>query len=170
MRTPRSTSIRIGLVAAESARLAEAMSLVLPGPAGLPGRSPTECDGAAVFAPLPGRLRRAEVAKQGRIARDCRHPEVDHCSEDLHVALRLQCRRPITAELSAAARPCHEPGDDRMERPLVRLERIGAGGSRSNRHPRSGSGTPGRRGVVAERVEVALIRLNAVEVLVHHGQ
>ena len=77
-------------------------------------------------ARVAGRVGRAGVAEPRGVAGllDV-HAEVDHVAEHLHVPLRLHVAPHHAEAEPGLAVLGDEAGDDRVERPLVRLEAVG---------------------------------------------
>ena len=98
------------------------------------------------FGRLAGRLGRAEVPEPRRIAGLLHvHAEVDHVADHLDVPLGLHVAPHHAEAQPGLAVLGDEAGDDRVERPLPRLEPVGDGSGRARRGSRgSGARSPGR--------------------------
>jgi predicted dehydrogenase len=157
-----------GLVAAEAAAgIDQAVPLGLQGAADLGADARFEPHRAAVAGARAGRVGGADVEEPGGVARllDV-HAEVDQVAEHLHVPLRLHVAAHHAEAQPGPAVLGDEARDDRVERPLVRLQAIGV--ARVEREQAAAVLEREAQAVRdvprAEAVEVALDQADAVEV------
>ena len=128
---------------------------------------------AAALGRLAGRLRRAEVAEPRGVAGLLHvHAEVDHVAEHLRMPLRLHVAPHHAEAQPGLAVLGDEARDDRVERPLARLQAVGVGRVEGEEAAAVLERKAELAGDVvrAEAVEVALDQAHAVEVLVDDGQ
>src|SRR5271165_6344256 len=118
---------------------------------------------------LPGRFRGTEMAEPRGIAGLLHvHAEVDEVAEHLDVPLCLHIAAHQAEAEPGLAVPCDKPGDDRVKRPLARLQAIGMSLIEGEEAPpvlereAQLSGDMKR----AKPVKIALDQAHAVEVLI----